>query len=316
MDRSDRTSSSKGIHHISVISGDGRRNAEFYVNTLGLRMVMKTVNQDDPFNYHLFYANESGQPGSAITFFPWPMAVQGKPGSGEATTVSFAVPPESVEFWAERFGEREVDFDGPYERFGKQVMGFNDPDRLRLELVFDSGVTDFPAWEEGSVPGEYGIRGFWGTTMQLEETEATGEVLENILGFEKKLTEKNKTLYQAGSPVGGCVILEQVESKRGQNGRGIVHHVAFRAGDTDELEEMRLEVKKRGLSPTEIIDRVFFKSVYFQSPGGVLFEIATDGPGYGAAMEEAEWGRTLYLPEWLEPRRKMIEKRLPEINIQ
>ena len=306
---------SKGIHHISVISGDGQRNADFYLKTLGLRMVMKTVNQDDPFNYHLFYANGAGQPGSSITFFPWPMAVQGKPGSGEATKVSFAVPPGSIEYWSERFGERDIDFDGPYEQFGKKVLGFNDPDQLRLELVFDSSVSDIPAWDGGTVPEEYGIRGFWGTVMQLEEIEPTGEILENILGFEKKHTEENKTLYQAGSPIGSSVILEEVEPKRGQNGRGIVHHVAFRTRDKIEQEEMRQKVIKRGLSPTEIIDRDFFYSVYFQSPGGVLFEIATDGPGYSTVKDEDEWDSSLYLPEWLEPRREMIEKRLPEINL-
>lgn len=306
---------SKGIHHISVISGDGQRNANFYVKALGLRMVMKTVNQDDSSNYHLFYANGSGQPGSSITFFPWPAAVQGKPGSGEATAVSFAVPAHSIGYWAERFGEQGIDFDGPFERFGKQVIRFQDPDRLQLELVFDPEVDNLSAWSESTVPAEYGIRGFWGTTLRLVETEATAKVLTTVFGFEAKAQEGNTTLYSTGNNIGGAVIIEQVDPKTGKNGRGIVHHVAFRAADDKEHQRMRQQVLDMGLNPTEVIDRDFFRSVYFRSPGGVLFEIATDGPGYKSAQKEQEMGKKLYLPEWLEPRREMIEKRLPEIKV-
>jgi len=309
------TTTKKGIHHISVISGDGQRNANFYVKALGLRMVMKTVNQDDPTNYHLFYANGSGQPGSSITFFPWPMAKQGKPGSGEATAVSFAVPSDSMGYWAERFGEQGIDFNGPYERFNKKVISFQDPDRLQLELVFDPEINKVPAWSGGTVSEKHGIRGFWGTTLQLEETEATAKVLTEIFGFEKKETEGDATLYSTGNNIGGSVIIEKVEPKTGSNGRGIVHHVAFRARDDEELNEMRDKVLKIGLSPTREINRHFFHSVYFRSPGGVLFEIATDGPGYNFVQSEQEMGKKLYLPEPLESRREMIEKRLPQITL-
>jgi glyoxalase family protein len=305
----------KGIHHISVISGDGQRNAHFYVKALGLRMVMKTVNQDDSSNYHLFYANGSGQPGSSITFFPWPTAVQGKPGSGEATAVSFEVPSNSMGYWAERFGEQGIDFDGPTERFGKQVMRFQDPDRLQLELVFDPAVDEISAWSESTVPAEHGIRGFWGSTLRLVETEATAEVLTTIFGFDQQAIEGNATLYSTSNDIGGNVIIKKVDPKASKNGRGIVHHVAFRAADEEEHKKMRQQVLDMGLNPTEIIDRDFFRSVYFQSPGGVLFEIATDGPGYRSAQDEHEMGQKLYLPEWLEPRREMIEKRLPDITL-
>lgn len=306
---------SKGIHHISVISGDGQRNANFYVKALGLRMVMKTVNQDDNSNYHLFYANGSGQPGSSITFFPWPMAVQGKPGSGQATAVSFAVPSNSMEYWAERFGGQAIDFDGPFERFGKQVMHFRDPDRLQLALVFDPEVDNIPAWSEGTVPAKHGIRGFWGTTLRLVETEATANVLTNIFGFEEQTTEDDATLYSTDHNIGGSVIIKQVKPKRSKNGRGIVHHVAFRAADDEELQKMRQQVLDAGLNPTEVIDRIFFRSVYFRSPGGVLFEIATDGPGYKSVQDEHEIGKKLYLPEGLEDKREMIQKRLPKITV-
>ena len=307
--------SGKGIHHITVLGGDGQRTTDFYVQTLGLRLIMKTVNQDDPGTYHLFFVNGTAQLGSSLTFFPWPMASQGKPGSGQATVVSFAVPSGSLEYWVERFGAEGVDFDGPFERFGKQVIAFQDPDRLNLELVVDEQVDSVPAWKEGTVPEKSGIRGFWSTTMKLVETEATGQLLTEVFGFEKTGEEGSQTLYQTGNAVGGSVILEKVEPKAGVTGRGTIHHVAFRARDNDEHERMRTEVQKRGLFPTEVIDRHVFKAVYFKSPGGVLFEISTDGPGYKAAQKEEELGKVLFLPSWLESRREMIEKRLPEIRI-
>jgi glyoxalase family protein len=307
--------SGKGIHHISVLGGDGQRTTDFYVKTLGLRLIMKTVNQDDPSVYHLFFVNGTSQPGSSLTFFPWPMAVQGKPGSGQSTTVSFAVPSESITYWAERFGREGVDFDGPFERFGKQVIAFQDPDRLKLELVFDDAVNEIPAWSESSVPEEYGIRGFWGTTLELTETQKTGELLESVFGFKKIGSEGAFNHYKSREAIGGSVLLKKVEPKSGVTGRGTVHHVAFRASDEEEQEWMRQEVIKRGLSPTTQIDRHFFKAVYFQSPGGVLFEISTDEPGYQAVQDEEELGNKLWLPSSLEHRREMIEKRLPEISI-
>jgi len=307
--------SSKGIHHISVISGDGQRNANFYVKTLGLRMVMKTVNQDDPSRYHLFYANGTGQPGSSITFFPWPMAHQGKPGSGEATEVAFAVPEGSAEYWAERFGENDINFDGPFEQFGYNVMVFKDPDRLQLKLVFCPGMESKEAYPQGSVPVEFAIRGFWGTTLQLVNTKDTSKIMEDVFGFEKKETEKNATLYQTGSSIGNSVVLKKVASKQGNPGRGIIHHVAFRTKDKEEQLKMRQKVVNYGLNPTEVINRRFFYSVYFHSPDGVLFEIATDGPGYKSVQSEEKMGKELYLPKQLEPRREMIEKRLPEIVV-
>lgn len=307
--------SQKGIHHITVLGGDGQRTTDFYVKTLGLRMIMKTVNQDDPSTYHLFYVNGTKQPGSSMTFFPWPMAVQGKPGSGEATTVSFSVPAGTEEYWAERFGEMGVDFEGPFNRFGNKIIQFKDPDRLKLELVFESGIDHVPAWENGTVPPEMGIRGFWGTHLSIVDTEDTAELLEEVFGFEKKGEDGNMSLYQTGADIGNSVILEKIAPKQGTNGRGIVHHVAFRAKDDEEQEWMRMEVMKRGLRPTEQIDRHFFRSVYFLSPGGVLFEIATDGPGYDSVQAEDDLGKELYLPEPLEHRREMIEKRLPEIKL-
>ncbi|MEX2403865.1 MAG: VOC family protein [Balneolales bacterium] len=307
--------STKGIHHISILSGDGQRNADFYVNTLGLKMVLKTVNQDDPGSYHLFYANGTGQPGSSITFFPWPMAHRGESGTGESVAVSFAVHSDSIEYWSERFRKEGIDFKGPFTRFDYQVISFKDPDGLQLELVFDPEVNKLSAWAKSKVPQEQGIRGFWSTTLKLVDGSITVETLENVLGFEKKASSGNLTLYRSGSAIGNSVIIDKEEQPvHGRNGRGIVHHVAFRAKDEAEQLKMREKLIERGLVPTDVIDRHVFKSVYFRLPDGVLFEIATDGPGYSAATKEED-SQKLFLPHWLEPNREQIEQNLPEIKI-
>lgn len=309
--------SEKGIHHISIISGDAQRNADFYVNSLGLRLVLKTVNQDDPGNYHLFYANGSGQPGSSITFFPWPMAVPSKPGTGEVSCISFSVPENSFEYWAERFGSLDIDFNGPFKRFGTSVLGFKDPDGLQLELVEDPRSEKTPYWKGSEIPAPHSIRGFWGATLLLTETKTTARILQGILGFKKTETAENGNLYTTNSPLGHSVILERADQpKQGKTGRGTVHHIAFRTRNEDDLAEMREQVLDLGLSPTRIIDRHVFKSVYFQTPGGVLFELATDGPGYKSVVDdESEMGKKLFLPPWLEPKREFIEKRLPPVSV-
>src|SRR5699024_5990994 len=202
----------KGIHHITVLAGDAQRNADFYVKSLGMRLVKKSVNQDDPGTYHLFYGNAKGSPGSGLTFFPWPMAKQGKPGLGEAVKVALAVPSGSMEYWVEHFGAEGIDFDGPYDRFGQQAIGFNDPDRLQLELVFDEQVNQLPGWEKGTVPAEHGIRGFRGTTLRLKEHESTAEVLQKVFEFEETDQNDNAWLYTTEAPVGGSVIIEEGES--------------------------------------------------------------------------------------------------------
>jgi glyoxalase family protein len=305
----------KGIHHITAISGDAQRNAEFYVKKLGMRLVKKSVNQDDPGTYHLFYGNANGSPGSGLTFFPWQMAIQGKPGLGEAVKVALAVPSGSINYWVEHFGVEGINFDGPYDRFGQQAIGFKDPDLMSLELVFDEQVDRLQGWEKSSVPVEHGIRGFRGTTLRLSEHVSTAQVLTNLFGFEETGQEGNRWHYTTDAPIGGSVIIEEGEPKPSSNGRGIVHHVAFRAADDDELKELREQVIGMGLHPSDVIDRHWFHSVYFRSPGGVLFEIATDGPGYDVDEDPEKLGQKLILPPWLESKREHIEKRLPEIHV-
>ncbi|MEX2456715.1 MAG: VOC family protein [Balneolaceae bacterium] len=309
--------SKKGIHHISIISGDGQTNAEFYVKTLGLRMVLKTVNQDDPSNYHLFYANGAGQPGSSITFFPWPRAVKGEAGTGQTTVIAFGVPEKSLEFWTNRLADQHVEYKEPFERFGYKVLQFEDPDGLTLEFVFDSSMDSVSGWESEYVSEEYSIRGFWSATLRLSEMTPTAELLEKVLGFSKKESTGNFTLFESNSEIGRYLIIEETgEHQPTKNGRGIVHHIAFRAKNEEELRKMRDEVVDLGLSPTDIIDRHVFKSVYFQSPGGVLFEMASDDPGYKSVVDdESEMGKKLFLPPWLERKREEIESRLPEITV-
>ena len=304
-----------GIHHISVLAGDAQRNADFYVGILGMRLVKKSVNQDDPGTYHLFYGNENGDPGSGLTFFPWPLARQGKSGSGEAVKVALAIPEDSLDFWAEYLSEKGVDFDGPYDRFGQDAIGVKDPDGLQLELVFDQISARHKAWSQGGVPAEYGVRGFRGTTLRLREAGSTAEVLTTLFGFEEAERKDNSIHYITDAPIGGSVIIEEGSDKFPVNGRGIIHHIAFRAKDDEALVALREGVLNLGLNPTELIDRHWFHSVYFRSPGGVLFEIATDGPGYAVDEDPDKLGQKLILPPWLEARRQHIENRLPEIRI-
>ncbi|MDZ7772849.1 MAG: VOC family protein [Balneolaceae bacterium] len=303
-----------GIHHITALSGAAQTNATFYVDTLGLRFIGKSVNQDDPSTPHLFYGNAEGTPGSELTFFPWPRAIKGEPSSGEAQVVAFAIPTGSLDFWQERLEEMEIDFEGPDERFGAQVLRFGDPDGMDLELVTDPGVEELPGWASPGVPAKHAIRGFWGATLRLTETEGTARVLGEVLGFEKAETEGAIERWRTDAAVGGNVLLETVEPHQGRNGRGIIHHVAFRTADEKTQKAYRQQVMEMGLNPTQVIDRHFFKSVYFQEPGGVLFEIATDGPGFGAEKTDENLADEWKLPPWYESHREQIESRLPEIR--
>jgi len=309
--------SNKGIHHISIISGEAQRNADFYVNTLGLRMVLKSVNQDDPGSYHLFYANKNGDPGSSITFFPWPKAVKAEYGAGETVAIAFSVPESSIEFWKDHFEKLNIPQKEVFERFGKKVLPFFDPDGLPLELVEDSLSEDIEAWEKSSIPSDYQIRGFWSATLRINEFEGTQNILEEVLGFKVAESDENFKRLSTESPLGHSIILEKTDQPiNNRTGRGTVHHVAFRAKDEEQLEVMRKKVMDMGLNPTEILDRHVFKSVYYRTPGGVLFEMATDGPGYGIAHHsDEEMGKKLFLPPWLEEKRDQIENKLTPIKL-
>ncbi|MDG5766239.1 VOC family protein [Balneolales bacterium ANBcel1] len=309
-------SKDKGLHHITIIAGPAQDNYEFYTKTLGLRLVLKSVNQDDPGTWHLFYANGSGQPGSSITFFPFRLASRTPAGTGEAVAVSFSVPDHSRDFWENHFRENQVETGEAFRRFGLDVLPFRDPDGLQLELVFDPEVNEQPGWENGPLPAGNSIRGFWASTLLITETETTARILEEVMDFELAETEGNRSLYRTASPIGNAIILEKAEKADPRHpGRGTVHHVAFRANDREDLERMRSLVENMGLQPTPVIDRHVFQSVYFRTPAGVLFEMATDPPGYKSVVErEEDMGRELFLPPWLESQRNKIEAALDPLE--
>lgn len=305
----------KGIHHITVLAGEAQLNVEFYTHKLGMRLVKKSVNQDDPGTYHLFYGNQAAEPGSSLTFFPWPMAQKGTAGVGEVVNVGLQVPENSRPYWEQRLKDHEVSFE-PVEVFGREALRFEDPDGLELDLVFEGEAKPGVENLDYIVPVEYTIQGFWGARMLLTEKQQTEMLLGDLFGFKEAATEDNQTLYQTDAPIGRNVIIEVAEkAEYGTNGRGIVHHIAFRAEDQEELDELRQKVGKKGLSPTQIIDRHWFKSVYYRIPAGVLFEMASDDPGYTVDEEFEQLGEKLILPPWLESKRDRIEQILPEISV-
>ncbi len=305
----------KGIHHISVLAGNPAENYNFYVNKLGMRLVKRSVNQDDPSTYHLFYGNEAAQPGSSITFFPWPRAHKGNPGTGESVNVAFKVPEGSEEFWLKRLKDQDIEHSDIFDVFGNPSMRFQDPDGLEIDLIFVGDAKDKVSEFKSTVSVEHAIQGFWSTRLKLIDVEGTAGVLEDIFGFKEKESSGNQTRFETEANIGGNVIIETGEEAPGKGGRGIVHHVAFRAKDVEDLQTMREKVLSKGLQPTQVIDRHWFNSVYFKEPGGVLFEIATDGPGYDSDEDFEHLGEKLVLPPWLEPRRTIIENTLPTLDI-
>ena len=305
----------KGIHHISVLAGNPAENYNFYVNKLGMRMVKRSVNQDDPSTYHLFYGNEAGQPGSSLTFFPWPRAHKGNPGTGESVNVAFKVPKGSEEFWLKRLKDQDIEHSDIFDVFGNPSIRFQDPDGLELDLIFVGDAKEKVSEFKSTVSVEKAIQGFWSTRLKLTEAEGTADILEDVFGFKEKESSENLTRFETEANIGGNVIIETGDESLGKGGRGIVHHVAFRAKDIEELKTLHEKVLSKGLQPTQVIDRHWFNSVYFKEPGGVLFEIATDGPGYTSDEEFEHLGEKLVLPPWLEPRRTLIENTLPTLDI-
>lgn len=304
----------KGIHHITVLAGEAQPNVEFYTNKLGMRLVKKSVNQDDPGTYHLFYGNQAAEPGSSLTFFPWPMAQKGKAGVGEVVNVGLQVPKGSENYWKDRLDEYNIAFE-TVEVFGHEALRFDDPDGLELDIVFEGEAKPKIENIDYIVPAEHTVQGFWGARMLLTEKQHTEMLLGELFDFEKVTEEGNQTLYQTDAPIGRNIIIEKADNaENGKNGRGIVHHIAFRAGNQDELDALQQKVGKKGLNPTQIIDRHWFKSVYYRIPAGVLFEMASDDPGYTVDEEFEHLGEKLILPPWLESKRDRIEQMLPDIE--
>ena len=307
-------SATPGLHHVTAIASDPQRNYEFYTETLGLRLVKQSVNQDDVSVYHLFYADHEGTPGTSMTFFPYTDARPGQVGAGQASGVSFLVPDGSIDYWRERLADAGVDPEEPRARFGDTVLPFTDPDGLPLELVAraDAPPANLP---ESPVPHAHAIRGFFGVTLSLTSADPTGDLLREM-GYRQTDRDGTRKRYTADGDLGYVVdIVEDPQARRGVPGAGTVHHIAFRVA-ADEQEAWRQFLIDRGLRPTEIIDRKWFKSVYAREYGTVLFEYATKEPGYTVDEELESLGERLVLPEWLEDRREEIEAGLPELSAE
>jgi glyoxalase family protein len=304
-----------GIHHVTAISGKASRNVDFYTRTLGLRLVKKTVNFDDPGTYHLYYGDEQGKPGTILTFFPWEHAAPGRNGVGQAEETSFRIPTESIGYWTQRLIEKGVPHQAPEKRFGEPVLAFTDPDGQNLALVGVAGASGEPAWSDGSIPAEHAIRGFHGVTLMLDKAAPTGAILTGVFGFKETRREGRLVRYTVeGAPGNVVTIRETGGFLPGRMGRGSVHHIAFRAADDAQQADMAKKVRDdHRLAPTQQLDRNYFRSVYFREPGGILFEIATDQPGFAVDEQVASLGRDLKLPPFLEPHRREIEAALPPL---
>jgi glyoxalase family protein len=306
-----------GLHHITAIAGPAQENLDFYAGVLGMRLVKKSVNQDDPGTYHLFYADAEGHPGSDLTFFPWAEMAPPRIGHGLAVEVSLEVPAGSLDFWGSRLEKYRVPLGAIEERFGDRALPIVDPHGLKLALVEPRQAPDrrFTPWDGSAVPQERQVRGLYGAQVWEREAEMTESFVTTVLGFERLAEENGIVRYGFEESAGVLDVRETPEGRRGAWGVGSVHHLAWRVDDEEHQHEMRSRVDASGHHPTPVIDRFWFKSVYFKEPGGVLFELATDGPGFAVDEDAAHLGETLVLPPWLEPARPRIEEVLPSLKM-
>jgi glyoxalase family protein len=300
---------SAGIHHITAIAGDPQTNLDFYAETLGLRLVKRTVNFDDPGSYHFYFGDNVGNPGTIITFFPWPGARRGTRGSGQVTIISFAIPHNSMAFWKERLEANHVAAEEINDRFGSKVLRFRDPDGLMLELIESPVVPS-----EG--PMGPNIGGFAAPTLEVRQLERTEKLLFEILGFEFVGEQDNRRRLRGSGSNAAAVDLVSSDAGFGLVAVGSVHHIAFRVATDEEQLRVREKIVERGLNVTPVIDRQYFQSIYFREPNGILFEIATDGPGFLIDEPADELGDSLKLPPMYESARDEIERVLPPIQLR
>ena len=306
-----------GIHHITAIAGSAQHNYDFYTKVLGLRMVKRTVNFDDPGTYHFYYGNENGAPGTILTFFPWEGIAAGRPGTGMATDIGYSVPAGSLEFWAARFKQYNVKQQPQTQRFGEMVLPFQDPDGLNIDLIVPQQADTREPWTTPEVKADAATKGFHSVTLTLKSIKPTATILTDVFGFEPKGQEGDR--YRFTSPAGATAaivdLVEAPQGVRGLNGAGTNHHVAFRVPNEEMQMEFREKILSRGLHITPKINRDYFYSLYFREPGGVLFELATDNPGFTVDEPLNELGSHLKLPLQYEPSRARIEKTLPTLNV-
>ena len=305
-----------GLHHITAIAGPPQENLDFYAGVLGMRLVKRSVNQDDPGTYHLFYADAEGHPGTDLTFFPWTHHAPARIGHGLAVETSLEVPENSLPFWGARLERYGVTIEPVQTRFGDRVLPLVDPHGLRVALV-ESGrplPRPFTPWDGAPVAPERQIRGLYGAQIWQREAAPSAAFLTGVMGLERLAAENGWTRYGFRSAVGVLDIRETPDVRRGAWGIGTVHHLAWRVTDEEHQREVRAQVEAAGAHATEVIDRFWFKSVYFKEPGGVLFEIATDGPGFAIDEQQQHLGESLVLPPFLESQRAQIEHVLPPLT--
>jgi glyoxalase family protein len=307
-----------GLHHVTAIASDPQRTLDFYVGLLGLRFVKRTVNFDDPTSYHFYFGDARGTPGTILTFFAWLGARRGIRGTGQIEAPAFAIPPNSVGYWLERFKEHHVPAEKTPARFGEEVLRFADPDGLVIELIASISSAGFEPWANSTVPVEHSLRGFHGVSIALEGYEQTARLLTEAFGYRLVEQLNNRFRLAAPSEAGAGRIVDLLCMPDGSPGRiaaGSVHHIAFRARDDAEQLVWRERLVDLGYNVTPVIDRTYFHSIYFREPGGVLFEIATDPPGFTLDESLEELGNQLRLPPWMEPTRSQVEEVLPAIKV-
>lgn len=306
-----------GLHHITAIAGDAQRNYDFYTKSLGFRLVKKTVNFDDPQTYHFYFGDEAGNPGTILTFFPWANVKQGKNGAGMATEIGYSIPKGSLSFWKSRFENLKIPHEVISERFGEEYLAFQDPDGLQINLIETKHKDDRKGFETADIKADVAIKGFHTVTLTLKNIKATAAILTEIFGYKLLEQEGNIYRYQTDAVENAALVdlLEAPEAERGINAGGTNHHVAFRVKDEETLMAFREKIVLKGFQITPKINRDYFFSLYFREPGGVLFEIATDNPGFATDETLENLGTSLQLPDQYKSRREEIEKGLVEIKM-
>ncbi|MFC3747418.1 ring-cleaving dioxygenase [Paenibacillus sp. GCM10012306] len=305
---------SAGIHHITAFVGDVQRNADFYAGILGLRLVKKTINFDAPEVYHLYFGNESGSPGTIITFFPWSMGRKGRIGGGQVGVTTYAIPVGSLDFWEQRLAAYQISVT-KVSRISESYLSFADYDGLRIELV-EREEGPLSTWSFGGVPAEHAIKGFGGAVLYSTEPAKTADTLSRTLGMEVIAEGDGYIRFRAAGEIGNIIDLKAEPVPHGSGGTGTVHHIAWRASDDAEQLAWSHLVQSHGYQPTPVQDRQYFNAIYFREEGGILFEIATDPPGFARDEDPDALGEKLMLPAWYEPHRAAIEANLQPFDIR
>ena len=307
----------QGLHHITAIASNPQANIDFYHTILGQRLVKRTVNFDDPGTYHFYYADEVGTPGTVLTFFPWQHMKRGRKGNGESTAVSYNIPSSSIDYWQERLQAHSISLGERQTRFGQELLTFSDPDGMVVELIANDDAATIQMWQDGPIPAQHALRGFHSVTAWVGQTQPTADLLVGQLGYELVGQEGARTRFQGASNDVGLYVdlVERPGQPAGNMGAGTIHHIAFRTVDDAEQQEYLTKLRQQGYNVSPVMDRQYFHSIYFREPNGVLFEIATDAPGFLYDEPIADLGMSLKLPSWLEKNRAEIEQLVPEISV-